>query len=339
MRMLAFFGVASLLAAGPASAQDVTLTVHHFLGPNSPTHAEFIEPWARDVEEASGGRIKIEIFPSMALGGKPPDLYRQVRDGVADIVWTLPGYTPGVFPRSEVFELASVHRGSAQATNLAIQDVWSELEADYDGIHPILMHVHAGNALHMSDDKVQSLDDLAGVRLRTPSRTGAWMIEAWGAEPVGMPLPELPEALSRGLVDGALIPFEVMSALRLDELTDHSVEGPDARRFGTSVFLFAMNSDRYEALPDDLKAVIDAHSGANIAEEVGLIWDENEVEGIAKQEATGAEVIRLDATAMAPFDARALEVEKRWESAVEAEGIEGKALVDQARDAVARHSE
>ncbi len=74
-----------------------------------------IEPWAKSIEEASDGRIAFEIFPAMALGGKPPELYSQVRDGVADVVWTVTGYTPGTFPRIEVFELPSVHQGDARA--------------------------------------------------------------------------------------------------------------------------------------------------------------------------------------------------------------------------------
>ncbi|MEO1724843.1 MAG: C4-dicarboxylate ABC transporter substrate-binding protein, partial [Pseudomonadota bacterium] len=112
--------LALCLVALPAAAQEVTLTVHHFLGPKSPAHSKLIEPWAERVQAQSEGRIAVEIFPAMSMGGKPPELYRQVRDGFADIVWTLPGYTPNVFPRVEVFELPTVHTGSATATNLAI---------------------------------------------------------------------------------------------------------------------------------------------------------------------------------------------------------------------------
>jgi len=228
---------AALLAGTGAAAQEVTLTVHHFLGPNSPAHTELIQPWAERVEAGSDGRIAVEIFPSMSMGGAPPELYSQVRDGFADVVWTLPGYTAGVFPRIEVFELPSVHGGSAAVTNAAIQAMWDEVSADFEEIHPLLVHVHAGNALHLRETAVDELADVEGLSLRTPSRSGAWMIEAWGAEPVGMPVPELPQALSRGVVDGALVPFEVVPPLNLHEMTDYSVEGPDGRRFGTSTFL------------------------------------------------------------------------------------------------------
>jgi len=338
-RLATLAAAAAFLAGGPAAAQEVTLTIHHFLGPSSATHARFIEPWAERVEEASGGRIEIEIFPGMAMGGKPPELYRQVRDGFADIVWTLPGYTPGVFPRSEVFELPTVHGGSAKATNLAIQDLWDRIDEDFADVHPILLHVHAGNALHLRETEVSGPADLAGLKLRTPSRTGGWMIEAWGAEPVGMPVPALPQALAKGVVDGALVPFEIVPPLKLQELTEVSVEGADGSRFGAALFLFAMNRERYESLPEDLRAVIDAQSGAAIAAEAGETWNEVEEPGKAAQRESGGTVIGLDAGTMAAFDALGAQVVERWIAETEGQGIDARALVAAARAAVEAHSE
>ena len=332
-----------LLALGAAAAvaqePEVTLTVHHFIGPKAPTQAAFIEPLARRIEEQSNGRIKIEIYPSMALGGAPPELYRQARDDVADIVWTLIGYTPGVFPRSEVFELPTVHRGSARATSLAIQEIFDQIAADYEDVHPLLIYVHAGQAIHMVDKPIHSVDDLAGLKIRIPSRTGAMLIEAWGAQPVGMPVPEVPQALSKGVVDGALLPYEIVLPLKVHELTKYSIEGPNGRRFGTSVFAFLMNKERYESLPDDLRAIIDANSGAAIAEEIGAIWDQVEKPGKDATIASGSEMIVLDESAMAAFDERSEQVTARWIEEVTAQGIDGQALVEAARAAVAKYSE
>ena len=325
--------VVAVGAALPARAADVTLTVHHFLSATSPAQVSFMQPWADRVAKQSNGRIKVEIYPSMSMGGKPPELYRQVRDGAADIVWTLIGYTPGVFPRSEVYELPTVHGGSALATNLAIQDTFKLVAEDFKDLKPLLVHVHAGNMIHTRDKPIKSVDDLRGLKLRTPSRTGAWLIESWGAEPVGMPVPALPEALSKGTVDGALVPFEIFLPLKLQDLTKHSVEGEDGSRFGTSVFLYAMNKARYDGLPADLKKVIDDNSGAAIAADVGKVWDEVEGPGEKAQE---GKIIKLSATAKAAFDERGRTVEKRWIE--EAKGFDGAALVAAAKAAVQKHS-
>jgi TRAP-type C4-dicarboxylate transport system substrate-binding protein len=325
-------------AAGPAAAQEVTLTLHHLLSPKSLAHSQYLEPWARRVEEQSGGRIKVEIFPSMSLGGAPPELYRQVRDGTVDMAWTVLGYTPGVFIRSEVFELPFVHENSARATNLAIQDLFEEyLAPDFADVKPILLHVHSGQAIHMVERPVNGIADLKGLKLRTPSRTGAWMIESWDAEPVGMPVPDLPQALSKGVVDGALIPYEIAMPLKVYELTNYSIEGENAVRFGTIVFMFAMNKERYASLPDDLKAVIDANSGGSIAAQVGEVWDSVEPKGRELTRGSGSTIIELDDAAMAGFRDRAGVVIDRWIEEVSAQGIDGKALVEAAREAIARH--
>ena len=331
-------GLAALSLTTSAYAADVTLTISHFLSPKSPAHSKLIEPWAKKVEADSKGRIKIEIFPSMTLGGKPPELYRQVRDGTADIVWTLTGYTPGVFPRSEVFELPTVHNASAYGTTMAVQDNLSLIAEDFKDIKPILVHVHAGNALHLRGDCVKGIDGLSGKKLRTPSRTGAWMIEAWGAEPVGMPVPGIPEALSKGTIDGALVPFEIVPPLKVHELTKCSMTGANNSRFGTSVFLFAMNKERYEGLPDDLKAVIDANSGANIAENAGKLWDKVEAPGEALQKKTGSPVAAFDDAATKAFAERGEQVVQRWIKEASAAGIDGAKLVEAARAAIAKHS-
>ena len=327
-----------LTEIGAPPAPEVTLTVRHFIEREAAAHAEFIEPWAHRIEEQSDGRIKVEIYPEMALGGAPEELYSQVREGEADIVWTLIGHTPGEFPRSEVFELPTVHRGSALATTLAIQDVFDQIAPDYAEVHPLLIHVHAGQVIHMVDKPIRSVDDLAGLKIRIPSNTGQMLIEEWDADAVDMPVPELPRALSEGKVDGALVPYEIVLPYNIHKLTKQSVEGPDGRRFGTSVFAFLMNWERYRGLPDDLRAVIDANSGAAIAEEIGEIWDQVEEPGRAAAMDPGRQIIVLDPEAMAEFDERSKRVTERWLENMKAKGIDGDALLGTATRAVERRS-
>jgi TRAP-type C4-dicarboxylate transport system substrate-binding protein len=331
--------IVSMTVSTAAFAQEFTFSIHHFLSPKAPTQTALLEPWVESVEEASGGRLQFEIFPAMSLGGAPPELYSQVRDGVADLVWTLPGYTPGAFPRLEVFELPAVHGGDARATNLAIQDVMDTLSADFEDVHPILVHVHSGNALHLNGPTVEGIADFEGLKVRSPSRTGAWMLEELGAEPVGMPVPALPQALSKQTVDAGLVPFEVAIPLGLAELTDSSVQLHEGRRFGTSTFIFAMNKERYDALPDDLKQVIDDHSGAALAAEMGTAWNEIEPVGIRIAEEAGNSVVSLSAEATAEFQPAFEAVSERWVEEVSGEGFDAEALLQSAKDAIASHTE
>ncbi len=323
-----------------AADPEVTLTIHHFLSPKSTTQVAMIEPWAQAIEKASDGRIAFEIFPSMSMGGKPPELYRQVRDGAADIVWTLIGYTPGVFPRSEAFELPTVHLGSSVATNLAIHDNFDLIADDYEDIKPLLLHVHDGNAIHMRDfiQDVLSLDEFNGKKLRTPSRTGAWMIEALGAEPVGMPVPALPQALSKGAVDGALVPFEIFPPLKLAELTQTSMEGRKKQRFGTSVFMYAMNKDRFEELPEDLQTIIEEHSGRAFAKKMGEVWEAAESVGKRMQHESGGTILRLDDATTEDMLTRGQSVVDKWVEEVTSKDIDGEGIVEKARAAVRKYT-
>lgn len=326
--------------AAMAAEPEVTLTIHHFLSPKSTTQAKMIEPWTKAIEKASDGRIAFEIFPSMSMGGKPPELYRQVRDGTADIVWTVTGYTPGVFPRSEAFELPTVHLGSAVATNLAIHDNFDLIAEDYDDIKPLLVHVHDGNAIHLRDimADVPNLEVLEGLKLRTPSRTGAWIIEELGAEPVGMPVPALPQALSKGAVDGALVPFEIFPPLKLAELTGTSIEGRNKERFGTAVFLFGMNKDRFEEMPEDLQKIIEDHSGRDFAKKIGDVWELEETAGKQLQFDSGANIFRVDAEATDEMEIIGLRVVAKWLGEVDSKGIDGGAIVRAAREAVRKYT-
>ena len=334
-------GAVLLLSSLSVQAEpEFTLRFHHFLGPKAPAHTKMIEPWCKRIEDASNGRIKIEIYPAMSLGGKPPELIRQVRDGVVDIVWTVNGYTAGLFPRAEVFELPFIHTNNAVATNLAMNDLYDEyLKQDFKGVHPLFLHVHAGQAIHMVDTAVHSPADLEGKKIRIPTRTGAWVIEALGANPVGMPVPELPQALSKKVVDGALIPWEIIPALKLQDLTEYQIELHNKTRLGTTTFQVSMNQARWDSLPDDLKKVFTDNSGPEWLKEVGKIWTETDEAGLAVAQKAGNTYIQLDEEQTDAFRKKLEPVVDRWIEEVAAKGIDGNKLVEEARAAIARHSQ
>jgi TRAP-type C4-dicarboxylate transport system substrate-binding protein len=322
-----------------ASAQTVDLKLHHFLGPKSPAHAQMLVPWAERVAKASGGKVKIEVFPSMALGGKPPQLINQARDGVVDLIWTVNGYTANLFPRSEVFELPFVHTNSATATNLAMRAMYDQyLKAEYTGVHPLFLHVHAGQAIHMVDKEVRKPDDLKGMKMRIPTRTGAWIIEALGASPVGMPVPDLPQALSKKVVDGAFIPWEIIPPLKIQDVTDYQIEGPNRMRFGTTTFQVSMNQARWDSLPADLKKAFESQSGEAWVREVGEIWTKSEDFGIGLATKAGNKHIVLTDAELAAFREKLEPVVQRWINEVKGQGIDGAALVKAARENIARFS-
>jgi TRAP-type C4-dicarboxylate transport system substrate-binding protein len=322
-----------------ASAQQITLKLHHLLGPKSPAQVKMLAPWAARVEKASGGKVKIDIYPSMSLGGKPPQLINQVRDGVVDLIWTVNGYTPGLFPRTEVFELPFVYTNNPAATNLAMRDMFEQyLKPEYAGVHVMFLHVHAGQGIQMVDKLVRKPDDLKGMKMRIPTRTGAWIIEALGAAPVAMPVPDLPQALSKKVVDGAFIPWEIIPALKLQDMIKYEIEGPNKVRFGNTTFQVSMNEARWNSLPSDVKKAFTDNSGAAWVKEVGKIWAENDDGGIAIATKAGNQHIQLTQAELKPFEQKLEPVVQRWVDEVKDKGIDGATLVKTARALIAKYS-
>jgi len=324
--------------AGTALAQDYTFKLHHFLGAKSPSQTEMLEPWARAVEENSGGKVKIEIYPAMTLGGRPPELINQARDGVVDLIWTVNGYTPGLFPRTEVMELPFVYVNDPVAANLALAEMFeSDLKDDYRGVEVMFLHVHAGNAIQMRNTEVHSPADLDGKKMRIPTRTGAWSLEALGAVPVAMPVPDLPQALSKGVVDGALIPFEIVPALKLQDQTDYQIELADETRIGTIVFQLSMNKGKWDSLPADVQQAFRDASGPDWLAELGRVWRATDDFGVEVATKAGNTHLELTADETEAFRTALEPVVDRWVEEVSAKGIDGAALVKKARSLITEH--
>jgi TRAP-type transport system periplasmic protein len=264
----------ALLREGHAQSPQVTLRMHHFLPPVSNGHAKFLAPWAQKVQQESGGRIKIDIFPAMQLGGSPPQLFDQARDGVVDLVWTLPGNTPGRFPVTETFELPFVPHRKAVVNSRAFQDFAGEhLKDEYKDVHPVCFWAHDHGLIH-SSKPVRTMEDLSGLKLRFPTRLAGEALRALGATAIGMPIPQVPESLAQRVIDGTVIPWEVVPSIKVHELVKNHTEIPGSPTLYTATFILAMNKAKYEGLPADLKQVVDANSGMAAATMAGKVWDE-----------------------------------------------------------------
>ncbi|MGI9501050.1 MAG: TRAP transporter substrate-binding protein [Geminicoccaceae bacterium] len=333
----AAFAAAMALMPMMADAQEVTLRLHQFLPPPAPVPAQILKPWAEIVEKASDGRIKIEHFDAMALGGRPPELMDQARDGVVDISMTVVGYTPGRFPRTEVFELPFMMTNpvaTASAFWEMVETDWQENE--YKDVKVLGAWVHGPGLVHTKDG-VASLEDMKGKTMRGPTRVINDLLSELGAEPVGMPLPAIPEALSKGVVNGTVIPWEVTTAIRLSELVGNHTEFAGDEALYTAAIVLVMNKAKYEALPDDLKAILDAESGAKLsAFATQVMWD---MDAPAREIAVNAgnSIVLLDDAEVARWKEAAAPVVDRWIAEMDGQGIDGKALIEQARALIAKH--
>jgi TRAP-type transport system periplasmic protein len=323
----------------PLSAQEVTLRLHTFVPPISNPARRFLAPWAQKIEQDSNGRIKVNVHAAMQLGGSPSQLLNQVRDGVVDIVWTLPGFTPGVTVKDEVFELPFLHRDTRSSV-MALQDfVPMHMQKELAPYHVLLVHAHAGT-LFMTKNPIARVEDFKGMKLRTPSRTSAWIVEAAGGAPLQVALPELAPMLSKGTVSGAVLTYEIAPAVKMQELVDHftTFDGPQPR-LGTTVFLFLMNKKKYEGLPSDLKKVIDDNSGRNLVPSVIELWDRIDREGLAAMQAVPKnKFATLGAPETAKFKARVQPVFARFKDEIDKAGGDGAKVIADAQALVEKYA-
>jgi TRAP-type C4-dicarboxylate transport system substrate-binding protein len=296
-------------------------------------------PWAEKVMKESGGRIKVEIYPGMQLGGKPPALFDQSKDGVIDGGWAIPAYTPGRFSEIEAFELPFVSSTNAEATSRAAWEYTQKyMPAQMKQVKLLAVHVHGEGVIHKKGAPVMTLEDMKGLKLRGPSRQANKLLEKMGAIPVGMPVPAFPEALSKGVVDGGVIPWEIVPPLKVHELADsHTEIGGDKALYNT-VFIWAMNKASYEKLPDDLKKVIDDNSGAETSAWAGRAMDEGDVGGKKVTMGTDNKIVTLSDDERARWKALSASLITDWAKEMDAKGLPGSAMVQDARDMIAKNS-
>jgi TRAP-type C4-dicarboxylate transport system substrate-binding protein len=327
----------ALLRVSRAGAAEVSMRMHHFMGGVSPGHREFMVPWSKKVEAESGGRIKIDVFPSMQLGGAPPQLFDQAKDGVVDLVWTLPGYTANRFPISEVFELPFIGAKRASTNSRALQEFAAKhLGQEFGEIHPICFWAHDGGWIH-SAKPVVKLEDMKGLKLRFPTRLAGEGLRALGATAVGMPVPQVPEAIAQRVIDGAVVPWEIVPSIKLQEMVKHHIGFPGAPTFYTSTFVLAMNKARYAALAPDLRKVIDDNSGMVATDMVAAMFDTTapKVEELAKKR--GNSVTTLAADEVARWKAACAPVTEAWLKSVKEKGLNGENLLADATALIAKH--
>jgi TRAP-type transport system periplasmic protein len=274
------------------------------------------------VEKDSGGRIKFEAYPAMQLGGTPPQLYDQARDGVVDIVWTLPGNTAGRFPRIEVFELPFM-MNNAEATSKAYWEYFqTQCPDEFKETQVIALQVHGPGVFHSANKAINSAVDLKGMKVRGPTRQVTKMLGSLGAVPVGLPLPQIPDALSKGTIEACAIPWEVVPSVKVHELTKFHGEFPaGSPALYTTTFVMAMNKAKYDSLQPDL----------------GKTQQSNDPIGRKSATDRNNTIHTFSAAETQAFIKLSSQVDDEWVADMDKRGFKGAALLESAKGLITKH--
>jgi TRAP-type C4-dicarboxylate transport system substrate-binding protein len=253
------FATAIALGAASAQAQTVTLKLSHFVPPQHTFH-KWITAWAEKIEKESNGRLKFEIYPNGQLVGPPNRQFDAARNGIVDIAWCLHGVTPGRYPMTELanlpFTFPSVGVDLPEMAKRLTELAPKYLAAEHTGLHILFMNQAPPVTLY-SKEPIKTLADYKGKKIRYASITNKQMLETLGAAPMLIPPSDAQDAMSKGIVEGAMFPHEAGVAYDLASVVKYNIEPPVA----SATFAMVMNPAKYNSLPADLRAIIDKETG------------------------------------------------------------------------------
>lgn len=320
------FGLCATFGMTAAQAQT-ELRLHTFVPPGHVIYRTILEPLAAQIAEESNGTLTLTLYPSMQLGGGAPELIRQAAEGTVDMAFSLPGYTSAQFPRTQMIELPSLREDGMATTEL----MWElldngYLDPEFDGLKVVALWAADDAGLYTRDKPIRSLDDIAGMLLRSPSAAQAGQIEAMGGTPVALPIPELYPQLERGVIDGAMVPFTTILDFRMHEVANYfTITGP---LFGRSQFTVVMNEASYNNLSPEHQAIIDGVSGVELSRKATQAYLDRAAEAIEfVRNAPGKEVIEFSAEEQARIREILAPIYAEWVAAMSAQGIDGAAML------------
>lgn len=260
---------ASIAGLTAASAQAATtLRLSHFWPEVSTINKQVFAQWAKAVEEDSNGELRVQLFPSQTLS-QADETYNATVNGIADIGITAQGYTNGRFPLSQIVELPGVAESAPQGA-CVLQTLYDQgqIDQEYDDSHVLFMFTTGPGYLHTKDTNIEKPSDLEGLRMRRPTAVAGDILANMGAQPVGMPAPDIYTSLQRGVIDGLSIPWEGVKSFQLGEQLNYHTQVP----FYTLIFVATMNKNTYESLSPEQKKAIDDNSGMKWAENAGQVF-------------------------------------------------------------------
>lgn len=329
MKLKHWAGIAAttaMLASFSAQAADITLRFAHPWPGTSDIH-KGLEAWGNSLEQASGERIDVEFYPAQTLA-KAAKAYDAVVTRVADVAATVQGYTANRFPLSQVIELPGMVDTAAQGS-CVLQKLYDEnlLGDEYDDSHVLFVYTNGPGHLHTTDKAVVKPEDVAGMRIRRPTTVVGELLEDLNAQPVGMPAPDIYQSLQRDVIDGVAISWDGAKVFRLNELTAYHTE----LKLYSLAFVVAMNKGVYEDLPQDLKAIVDEHSGARWSQHMAAIYDDLDNQSRAEALRQGDSVVAFDESIRAAWQPALDKVTDAYLNNLEADGLPARQVYDRAR--------
>lgn len=314
--------LATVVCAVPASAQVTTLNVSSWLPPQHPVYADMLVPWCKDIEKDTGGKVKCNILP------KPVVVAMQtidaVRDNLADVSFTVHGYTAGRFPLAKAVEFPFLG-DSAEATSVAWHRVYNRMLAqheDYNGVIQLALFTHGPGQLYNARRPVLAAKDMEGLKMRIGGGVVIDTAKVLGMVPLVRPSTETYEMISSGIADGAFLPKETVRSLKLETVVKHATSVPGG--LYNSSFTLVMNQSKFNRLGKPEQAAVLKHSGEAFSRRAGKAWDAADVKGLEAMKAAGIKVVNASESLVKEIRAKTDPIEREWiDKEAKPKGVDG----------------
>ena len=318
-----------IVFSAPAIAdKPINLRLSSFVPPGHFMNTKILQPWIETIDKDTNGKVKIKIYPGSALG-KPQDQYDMAVRGVADITWGILAYTPGRFPLATVMELPFMSP-NAEIGSRIVQRCYEKgvFGNEFEDVKLLALGMPPNMDLHTTKKKVQTLSDLKGMKIRTPSAMMGKLIKRWGGVPVAMPAPEVYMSLERGVIDAVFFDPLTLMGIKANEVTKyHTRVG-----ISTVVFFFAMNQKTWDRLPPNVQKVFNERSGEVLSAGLnGKIADKTVVGVYKKLTAAGHDIYVLPAQELVVWEKSVEPAFGEWVKAMEEKGLPGKKVLEHTR--------
>jgi TRAP-type transport system periplasmic protein len=326
LAVLAAAAASLMIAQAPAQAQ-VVFTASSWLGP-AHTLSETQKEWCALLEQKTAGKAKCNILPRAVSA--PPGTLDAVRNGLADLSFTVHGYTPGRFVTTQMAEFPFLGDYS-EPVSVAFQRIYAKtpaMQEEHKGVKVITVFTHGPGIVFNTKRPIAKLDDLQGLKWRVGGGMVNEVSKALGMNVTLKPAPESYELLSTGVMDGTLFPAESVESFKIDKVVKHGTQFPGGL-YNTS-FVFMMNQAKYDGLPPDVKKAVDELSGEMAARMFGKGWDKVDRRGMAFMQAAGVQLTKADAAFVKAVTEKTSGLVDNWAKAAEGKGLKDpkKALAE-----------
>jgi TRAP-type transport system periplasmic protein len=319
-------GFAGMVLAGASTpANSVELKLASFTGPKHAMNRAFFTPWTKKVAKMSNGSLTIKMFVGGKLGKGPARQFKRAVDGVADISFGLQGFTSSQFRRTTLIELPGIAKDGVQATRALWAAYEGHIDKEYKDVKLLFMWTVDRPVIMTKNKQIKTIDDLKGLKLRTPSQFQAKLLKSLGAAPIPMPITKVYNALARGLLDGVLTSTTTLTSFKLKEVTKYFADGLP---WGRSPMFLVMNKKSYSGLSAAHKAIIDNTTGAKHSEVGAAIYDKESIDGFNLiRDSKNHELFQLPKAELEKGTALLMKAGDAIISETTAKGIQAKAIV------------